>query len=246
MAVYYQSVRLGDKPLKTRGYWFYFIAETLRLCNILSDERMDVSFTIASGPRQRSHSQVRIPRESWSHFTVSHSRLPQPGAPGPRIYIPQEKGGPVIPPDTGFPFRRFLRPAGRRCSKSKWHHIILQIHVLYLCHIAKLLVENIVLKNLCSFMPERSLDSSVGIVTDYGLDDREVGVRVPEGSKVFSSPNCPDQLWGSPNLISNGYQGLFPGVKAAGAWNWQPTSQLVPRSTQCGSIHPLPHTPSWR
>jgi hypothetical protein len=31
-------------------------------------------------------------------------RDPQPGGPGPRIYIPQEQGDPVIPPGTGFPF----------------------------------------------------------------------------------------------------------------------------------------------
>jgi hypothetical protein len=30
----------------------------------LSDKRMGVSFTIAAGPRQRSHSQVRVPRNS--------------------------------------------------------------------------------------------------------------------------------------------------------------------------------------
>jgi hypothetical protein len=30
--------------------------------------------------------------------------LPQHGGPGPRIYIPQEQGGPVIPPDIGFLF----------------------------------------------------------------------------------------------------------------------------------------------
>jgi hypothetical protein len=35
-------------------------------------------------------------------------RLPQPGEPGPCIYIPQEQGGSVIPPVTGFPFRRLL------------------------------------------------------------------------------------------------------------------------------------------
>jgi hypothetical protein len=57
------------------------------ICNILSDERMGLSFTIAAGPRQRSHSQVRTPRDSWSHFTASDSRLPQPGGPGPRIYM---------------------------------------------------------------------------------------------------------------------------------------------------------------
>jgi hypothetical protein len=65
---------------------------------------MGLSFAIAAGPRQRSHSQVRDQRDSRPHFTVSYSRLPQPGGPGPRIYIPQEQGGPVIPPDTGSLF----------------------------------------------------------------------------------------------------------------------------------------------
>jgi hypothetical protein len=65
-------------------------------------------FTIAAGSRQR------IPRDSWSHFTVSHSRLPQLGGPGPRIYIPQEQGGPVIPPSIGFSFCRLPRLAELR------------------------------------------------------------------------------------------------------------------------------------
>jgi hypothetical protein len=43
-----------------------------------------------------SHSQVRVPRGSCPHFTVSYLRLPQPGGPGPCIYIPQEQGGPVL------------------------------------------------------------------------------------------------------------------------------------------------------
>jgi hypothetical protein len=45
------------------------------------------------------------------HFTVSDPRIPQHREPGPRIYIPQEQGGPVIPPGTGFPFHRLLRLA---------------------------------------------------------------------------------------------------------------------------------------
>jgi hypothetical protein len=69
----------------------------LSLCNILS-ERMGQSFTIVVGPRQRSHSRVGVPRDSWPYFTVSDSRLPHPGGPGSRIYIPLEQGGPVISP----------------------------------------------------------------------------------------------------------------------------------------------------
>jgi hypothetical protein len=43
-----------------------------------------------------------------NHTLLSHLRLPQPGGPGSRIYVPQEPGGSVIPPSTGFPLRRLL------------------------------------------------------------------------------------------------------------------------------------------
>jgi glutamine synthetase len=39
-----------------------------------------------------------------------------------------------------------------------------------------------------------SRDSVVGIATSYGLDDRGVGVRVPVGSRMFSSLNHPDRF----------------------------------------------------
>jgi hypothetical protein len=57
----------------------------------------------------------------------------------------------------------------------------------------------------------RRRGSVVGIETDYGLDDLKVGFRVPVRSRIFSSPRLPDLLWGPPNLLSNGYEGSFPG-----------------------------------
>jgi hypothetical protein len=67
---------------------------------------------------------------------------------------------------------------------------------------------------LTYFFPVRSRDSSVGIANGYGLDGQGVAVRVPVESRIFSSPRLPNQLWGSPSLISNGYQGVVStGVK---------------------------------
>jgi hypothetical protein len=79
---------------------------------------MDLSFIISAGRRQRSHSQVRVLQDSWPYFTLPDSRLPQPGGPGPHIYIPQEQVGPVIPPGNGFPFRRPLLLTGLRWKYS--------------------------------------------------------------------------------------------------------------------------------
>jgi hypothetical protein len=90
----------------------------LLMWSALSDEKTGRSFTITAGPRHRSQSRVRLLRDSWPYFyfTVSDSRISQPGGPGHRIYIAQA-GGPVIPTGTGFPFHRLLRQAGLR-----WRH----------------------------------------------------------------------------------------------------------------------------
>jgi hypothetical protein len=53
-----------------------------------SDGMTGLSFTIGAGPRQRSHSRVRVQRGLLPYFTVSDSRLRQPGVPGPFLSPP--------------------------------------------------------------------------------------------------------------------------------------------------------------
>jgi hypothetical protein len=52
-----------------------------------------------------------------------------------------------------------------------------------------------------------SLDSVVGIATGYGVHDLGAGVRIPVGSRIFTSPYRPDRLWGPSNLLTSGYRG---------------------------------------
>jgi hypothetical protein len=55
----------------------------------------------------------------------------------------------------------------------------------------------------------------------------------------FSSPPHPDQLWGPPSLLSNGYQGPSLGVKQQDV-KMTTHLHLVLRSRICGAIPPLP------
>jgi hypothetical protein len=78
-----------------------------------------------------------------------------------------------------------------------------------------------------------SSGSVVGIATDYGLNNCEVGVPVPVGTRIFTSPYHPDRLWGPPEFLSNAYRGApFPGVKRHGreADNSPPTSAEVKKN----------------
>jgi hypothetical protein len=52
-------------------------------------------------------------------------------------------------------------------------------------------------------------DSSVGIVTGYGLDDRGSGVQFPAGAGNFSLHHHVQNGSGPPSLLSNGYQGAL-------------------------------------
>jgi hypothetical protein len=57
---------------------FYYCPTVVGLLiwGTLSDERRGLSFAIDAGPRQRSHSRVRVPWDSRPYFTASDSRLP--------------------------------------------------------------------------------------------------------------------------------------------------------------------------
>jgi hypothetical protein len=81
------------------------------------------------------------------------------------------------------------------------------------------------------FRPFRSRDSAVDIATGYLLDDREVGVLVPVGSRIFTSPCHPDRLWGPDS---------FPGIKRQGreADHSPPTSVQVKKMWIYTSTHP--------
>jgi hypothetical protein len=52
---------------------------------------MGLSFTIDAGLRQRSHSQVRVPRDSWPHFTVCDLRPSQAQGQVPVLISPRNK-----------------------------------------------------------------------------------------------------------------------------------------------------------
>jgi hypothetical protein len=77
----------------------------------------------------------------------------------------------------------------------------------------------------------RSRGSSVSIVSDYGLDDRAIGVRSPAGVKDFSSSLCVQTGSGAhPASCTMGTGGPFPGAKRGRGVTLTTHPHLVPRS----------------
>jgi hypothetical protein len=73
--------------------------------------------------------------------------------------------------------------------------------------------------------------SSGSIVSDYGLDDRAIGVRSPAEAKDFSSSLCVQNGSGAhPASCTVGTGGPFPGGKARPGRDADHSPHLVPRS----------------
>jgi hypothetical protein len=102
----------------------------------------------------------------------------------------------------------------------------------------------IVEKNMFSYFSiNGSLDSSVSIATGYMLDDQGLGVRVPEGSRIFSMPSRL-ALGSTQPPIQWQLGALSLGVKRQGreADHSPPTGAKVKTMW----IYTFtPHTPSW-
>jgi hypothetical protein len=77
-----------------------------------------VSFTIGAGHRQRSHSQVRFPRDQLPYFTASDSRVPQPGGPVSVFISRRDRVAWLYPHALGSLFRRLLRLIGLQWDYS--------------------------------------------------------------------------------------------------------------------------------
>jgi hypothetical protein len=61
-------------------------------------------------------------RRTHGHTVLSHLRLPPPGGPGPRIYIPPEEGSPIKHLGTKLPSRRLLGSLGYTTSSLTCNH----------------------------------------------------------------------------------------------------------------------------
>jgi hypothetical protein len=72
--------------------------------------------------------------------------------------------------------------------------------------------------------------NSVSIVSDYGLDDRAIGVRSPAGAEEFSSSLCVQTGSGAhPASCTMSTGGPFPGGKARPG---RDADRLSPSSTE--------------
>jgi hypothetical protein len=92
---------LGTSPFRlTTSIFFQLNTCGQSWCNILSNERMGLSFTIAAGPRQRSHSRVWL---MTTFYCLRFETCPTWRARSPYLYHPG-RGWPTYIPRHWVPF----------------------------------------------------------------------------------------------------------------------------------------------
>jgi hypothetical protein len=243
----------------------------LLMWGALSDDMTGLSFTTATGPRQRSYSRVRVQWNSLPYFTVSDSILPFSSPPTTRratvdtfdptsAWDTQQK----IPLQHFFyccvkqlphgphrahrfqvsPFVRVrsLMPSNGRCLQR--HHLATGLHTTILSsHLCLGLPSDLFPSSFqIKICMHFSSDSAVRTATGYWLDGREVGVRVPVGARFFLLSTSSRPILGPTKPPIQWVTGaISPGGK-----NLTTRLQLLPRSRIRGSVQPLPHTSSWR
>jgi hypothetical protein len=89
-----------------------------------------------------------------------------------------------------------------------------------------------------------SRNSAVGIATDYGLYDQEIGVQIGRKNFLFCMSSRLALRLTQPPI--QWVIGAFPQELSGQGVKLTTHLQPVPRSRKCGSIYPLLHTILWR
>jgi hypothetical protein len=135
----------------------------------------------------------RVIRNVFTHL-VTLNIVPTPET--TRTVDVDRNTGFIVPPSSdSIPLEKFsIRPPCKQRTTNALGTQILSL-LIYLIFYYKLLGSRSIV---------------VGLATSYGLDDWVAGFRVPVELRIFCSPRRPNRLWSPPNLLSDGYRGLFP------------------------------------
>jgi hypothetical protein len=97
---------------------------------------MCLSFTIVAGSRQRRHSWVRVPRDSWQYFTISDIDFPNLEGQVPVLIFPRKRTAQLYPQALGGPnikhrFQQFCSVATHVRCRGKFYRPFLSKRRLF-------------------------------------------------------------------------------------------------------------------
>jgi hypothetical protein len=175
----------------------------------LSDERTGLSFTVAAGVRQRSHSRVRVSWDSRPYFTVSDSRLPFSSSPTTRrVTVEVFDSAPLPwPPFIGSGSFVTVEFSGMGLSLSPTPNLEDQkLHSVWPLPF-DLSGMGGTTKSLCS-RQHSSLDENFHVFLSlfnylwaWTTSDLTTGFIFRAREGYFSSSSRPDRVWGTPSRL---------------------------------------------